>query len=729
MNELEIWKKQEADFGVSCRIIVDDKNLADAASDRDDFEFSETPLEHFEFDDITEEDFNESVNDIDRVDYAVAAACGLLTAALDILWLDKFSLEEVSSFGVDQINRFVIKAASLLGYKGNDPDQAVRTIESTARLYKNNRLQHLDDFGKHTSWVGLCFSILSQFTGCAIGADSEGKLKLGRKLDKEIIGATTPDKILNGILVWAFSMAGEMAEGRLSAEKGSGIPAPVASLLKDLAQLPVLSGSADRVKEIIAILHPSDAGTVLARMGRFDLSREMGIGAGLIKASVSVVLNECLVRGFYLIRRFLFEIRDKKPKNEAGLQKLDSRAFTPYNNRVITRMLTVSSGTFAAITTAKAAVAGVAGFAAGGWAGAAAGFAANINYGGLLSFAFACRADGAYLASDISSVYQDLVDWNSRRKEEEQKMFDGFSSFRLSAEQHRIIHSLELEKVLYDIRQTSNQKLLSRKQSWIADWTESIARKAGTGAEEYFIQDTDRIYDMINSAGERKELWVYLAVLELDSFIPYYQLSEDDKQSGRMANDLYIHDVFFRRQIAVSEQELKDIKRKMEQYAGMLTGSENETNASVAAAALLTGGVSLIPRLIAGSRGVSAKDTYGQAMAGLNTTVLKGAGSIANMLGQGNVTIFTSAIHVPSECAKILALSEIVLRDKYDNISMIDNIRRYIYEQIVSLEGERYELQTAPDAGKSLNKRRISRIDSNLKYFGRTYDELSAMMQ
>ena len=75
----------------------------------------------------------------------------------------------------------------------------------------------------------------------------------------------------------------------------------------------------------------------------------------------------------------------------------------------------------------------------------------------------------------------------------------------------------------------------------------------------------------------------------------------------------------------------------------------------------------------------------------------------------GNVTVFTSSIHVPSECDKISALGKVVIRDKYSDFVLTEIIGRYFYEQIAYPDRERCELQTSPDAGKTADKRRISR--------------------
>ena len=44
---------------------------------------------------------------------------------------------------------------------------------------------------------------------------------------------------------------------------------------------------------------------------RFDLRTEIGLVQQLTKQAIPVIINECIVRGFYMIRRLCLEISSK----------------------------------------------------------------------------------------------------------------------------------------------------------------------------------------------------------------------------------------------------------------------------------------------------------------------------------------------------------------------------------------------------------------------------------
>lgn len=50
-------------------------------------------------DDILHIDFDEKVPKADRKEYLIAAACGILSGSLSILWGRKFSLDEAQKWG------------------------------------------------------------------------------------------------------------------------------------------------------------------------------------------------------------------------------------------------------------------------------------------------------------------------------------------------------------------------------------------------------------------------------------------------------------------------------------------------------------------------------------------------------------------------------------------------------------------------------------------------------
>ena len=698
------------------------------------FSLSEIPLEKTEYEDIIGSEFSKDAEAIDKLDYTIAAACGVISAALDIFWLDKLNIADAAVFGSEQIGKFVIKAAKLVGYHGNDINDAVSKIVSITNPKARHMSGDFEDFASQPSAAGLCFSILTQFTGKVYGTDADGRFTFRDIPDRNILGTGNPSKILNGVLIWALA-SGSVMSAVPEGVRAKGIPEAVSSLLNDISRSPLFqmkankakSGEVARMEDIYAL-----ASDILG--DRFDLQAELGGQYDIMKFSLSILVNECLVRGFYMLRRLLMEIKNKNIRSRSDLSKLESANFLPFNSRVITRMLTVSSGTFVAVTTAKAAVV-AARSSAGGWKGSVIDFVAHINYGGLVSFVFACKADGEYVISDAKQAYAEMLAWKRLLKQEEQEMFRSFGRMRLGNELTRLLDSLKRQKLLYDIRAAKGMKELEKKQAWLFAWEDDIARSRQTDEENYFIDDEDSIYDVINEkidasleAENSDFLWLYIMAVELKLFAPYQGLEYAEKSGGLLLKNDYETEIFCTRQTVITASELDEIIHLTEEYVGVLSSSEGQKNAGIAAAAILTGGASLIPMAIAKGRGKDVDEAARKAVASVNTNVLRSTGQIAGMFGSPGSAIYSGGLSVPYECARILAICEYVLKGKNNDIAAVENINRYFYEQIVSIEGKIFSINE-DGSKKSEAKRRIQRLEANWKYFSKCRDILTEMCE
>ena len=62
-----------------------------------------------------------------------------------------------------------------------------------------------------------------------------------------------------------------------------------------------------------------------------------------------VLINQCIVRSFYFIRRLAQDFSEKKITSLSDLKKLDVNRFLPFNNRTVTHMITISTGVFSVV--------------------------------------------------------------------------------------------------------------------------------------------------------------------------------------------------------------------------------------------------------------------------------------------------------------------------------------------------------------------------------------------
>jgi len=312
-------------------------------------------------------------NHSDGLDYMVAVGSGVIAAIIDLFWVGDFSLERGREWGSEKVNEFVMKVAKWNGYEGDDLTGAIRSLENGFGLASDTNTSdfggslqhHLRDFAHHPTPVGIFFSMLTQFTGNSYGTDKNGVFKIVEVQNKQFIGEDLPQKILFGFIYWFFHMVSDMAGSSNSPGAGTGLPGPILSLLKELSVLPFFENLKIGDSNFSLWISKLFNGTLLAQRDengkiikpfRFDLRAEIGVGYELGRQAVPVIVNECLVRGFYFIRRFFIELKEKKIRNIKELDLIDIKKVLPFNNRTIVRMLTISTGTFTALDLGDATI-------------------------------------------------------------------------------------------------------------------------------------------------------------------------------------------------------------------------------------------------------------------------------------------------------------------------------------------------------------------------------------
>ncbi len=125
---------------------------------------------------------------------------------------------------------------------------------------------------------------------------------------------------------------------------------------------------------------------------KFDLRTEIGVANELKRQAVPVIINECIVRGFYFIRRLCNEIKSKDIRSFDEMSRVDWKATLPFKNRTIVRMLTISTGTFMAFDLIDAAIRSAA-KSGGNAAVFAKEFILKVNFVGVGRFAIAAGTD------------------------------------------------------------------------------------------------------------------------------------------------------------------------------------------------------------------------------------------------------------------------------------------------------------------------------------------------
>ena len=481
---------------------------------------------------------------------------------------------------------------------------------------------------------------------------------------------------------------------------------------------------------------------------RFDFRTEMGLATQLLEQSLFVLANEVVVRVFYTVSRLASEIKTKRIASFAELDRLDPKGFLPINNRALTRMCTVSSGTFLAVNSAVSAIkAGIA--SKGNTAAFAKAFFLNVNYPGIGRFAVACFFDAKYIKEDVATVYKKAMAEHERQKQlreqELQRLSAKYRFLTLNSDQTRLLYSFQSMMVAFDILSTKKADLALVKTRWKNEWEASVCESLDITRDEFFIRSGRQAFDLMEEISNDVEdrYWIDLLVLELSRFTPYYQLGLEENKSYKKlkVKTDYLGDVFCKGQNYIGDTDVKAIQKAYTHAIGTITGNRKRVAAAAVATLAVTaatagGALFFAPEiavLIAGDAVVglsgaaltSASLAFvgggslavgGMGMAG-GTAILTGGGALLGLAGSGVTTAATVAVQssesfVQSECSKLLAFcSEIAVKKygRYDIASLAQQGMQSCAEEL------RAEIEKLSNADNGPDKKLISQMKKSLK--------------
>lgn len=724
-------------------------------------------------------EFDESVDKASRIDYGVAAGSGHITGLLSVLLGKPLSVEEASKVGGKEADRIVVGTAHSLGCKlPNDKDifgkdgrcdaealaKAIKFLEDKFPIpqdeltpeFGGGLQHHLRDYAHHPTLLGLFFSILAQFAGVGYGTDTAGNfIKLPLPADA-LVGKNIPEKIAIGTFNWLFHLISDIDGSHANAGKGTGIPGPILSTLKELSSTPLFQNIKVNYKDseisfsqwLSKLFNGTYFKDSSGKPVRFDFRTEMGLATQIVEESLFVLANEVIVRVFYTVSRLASEIMSKNISSLKELDRLDPKSFIPIKNRALTRMCTVSSGTFVAVNSVGSAI--KAGIASRGNASMLAkSFFLNVNYPGIGRFAIACFFDAGYLKEDISAAYARAIRKNEemkrRREDRLQELSEKYKFLTLNEVQTRLLCSFESMMVAFDILNTKKKENAKAKAEWLSSWEESVCESLNVNSEEFFIRDGRKAFYLMEkiSSSAKDRSWIDLMVLELSQFNPYFQLDEEKDKSLKklkMKAD-YLSDVFCRGQDYITEKDMKTIRKAYSTAVRTVTGSRKKTAvtaaATVAATAATAGGALAfapqIAMLIAGNAvtglsgaaltsaslafvGGGSLAVGGLGMAG-GTAILTGGGALIGLAGSGvttaaSVVVQSSEAFVQSECSKLLAFCKEIALKKYGRADIVALAHEGMSGCITELESE---IERLSDAEGKTDKKLISQMKKSLK--------------
>jgi len=636
--------------------------------------FSETPLpqltdvrvegtyevslsEAGEADEVEAFEFDPNTSPAQARDYVFAAASGTLMGALSVLWQKDFNLADARKYGAEKIEKIVIEVAQRLDPRKENPSiaDAIRFLEKTSPFvgdkltpeFGGGLQHHLRDFSHHPSPVGLVCSLLMQFTGKGFGTKTDGTfaifdLPADAMKDGFLVGRNVPEKILYGTVKWLFHLISDMAGSSSTPGAGTGIPGPILSFLKEASALPFFRDMTiaheDKVATFSQWVSKAFNGTLLKDQDgnplRFDLRTEVGLASQILTQVPAVLANECIVRGFYTITRFIDELRRADVSSVKDLGRINPSRFLPLNSRALTRMLTVASGAFVVINTSIAAVRAAVEGAASGGVGAVPLFFMRLNYVGIGRFAFALWADSSY-------IYEDVEQW-WKRCQASKMGTDVAVHAPMGEEVQRVVESLRMLWLEDDCRREKNDKQRERKEVLIGAWVrrQRIAHDESQG--EYFLNAADAYRELeAVCSGEDGELIRLAVAQQLLAYRPY---ATEKKLS---LSQTWLTDVFTADQDVIDSDTLKRLKSACASYDRWLSGTYTKwavRGAAAVAATVATGGVAAVaaPAIATVLAGEAVVGLSGAALTSASLAWVGGGSLAAGGLGMaGGTAIIT----------------------------------------------------------------------------------------
>lgn len=744
--------------------------------------------------DLVGVEWDHSVTTADKFDYEIAACCGLVTGLMDIFFVGELSIDKANEWGQESVENFVIKLAKHDGLKSaKDCDhselvsKAIRYLEARHHLasdtltadFGGGLQHHFRDFSHHFSLGGLLCSLITQFSEgkIVIGSDTEGRLLIKHLEDKTFIGKNVQEKIAFGVIEWFYHMASDMAGSSNNPGAGTGIPGPILSFVKRLSTLPFFEDKKVGDIEFRKWLSKLFNGTLLAdhdengkiipgTQRRFNLQTEIGLAKQLVKQAVPVVINECLVRGLYFVRRLYIEIKDADVRTIRDLERISPDAVLPINNRVVLRMMTIASGTFTAVDFADAGIK-----AAIKHKGNVMSveflvdFAVHVNFAGIGRFAIACCMDARTVREDAARQKSRMA----KNLDEYERDLLEMKCLSLSFDQTIALLSIRKLILDYDVEQTKKTKEKRYKLEWIKLWKERSIKGLPVidGEEDLLFYNQDELNHLIADELRSTEdiHWMFLVALESMMFEPYYALGSemDEKFENLELESDYLRDVFITAQPVITYGILESYRKAIDHYRKVLLGKKQKdavkTIGTLTIAAAAGGAAFLIAPAVAPA---IATTLFGETLAGLSgaaltsaslaalgggslavggfgmaggTAVISGGGALLGLLGGSGITTATSMAflsdegYVLQECIKLLTYCKEVLIDLYHNTGDVRLIAEDIREKLADLSDRILDIEEADSKGNKEKKQLIALCKRSLKYLSRTEAELIKMIE
>ncbi len=406
-----------------------------------------------------------------KADYALGIISGLYAGVIDSVFVGAATFDGVDmALSHQQVNNFIQEYAKSRGLGGGRLKDCISDLEKAFKVAQDNvwkgagigvsaKNHHLADLAHHPTPVGLLSSIIVQFLriGTFVNKEGEWHFVLAKTEAKDIVETLTP-AVITGVLNWLVTLGekayqeetgeeipkalrgiarfaastpilveiakcadnwfghlvSDMGGSKNTAGGGMGIPGVFVSLLYELASLPVLKDSG--LPAFVNDLYENQ---------KLDLRHELCLYKELGKQSIPVIFNEIYTRILFFASRLGIQTAEHE-----NLKDIDWKSTMPFGNRVIDRMLMISSMTFTVADTADAAV-HAAIESCGNWIMFSGVFVSRFNYVGAGRAALAIVKEVSNEQKEAQLIHEKLILTNAKTV----GVIERFTAYRVALEE------------------------------------------------------------------------------------------------------------------------------------------------------------------------------------------------------------------------------------------------------------------------------------------------------
>ena len=340
-------------------------------------------------------------NKASKEDYALAVASGILSGAVDALFIGETPMfgvgaEQVRERANEHVNHVIrlcvgAEVVSTAHSKESDDDAKKRFPDVVERVWKvaSNGVpmayEQLADQACRPTLQGFAAAVTIQFMKFGTFKDDDGEWQLNPALhDRSNVLKALIAAVMTGFLNWVVWMSKDACEASDEAE----VPEAIRRLAELAADIPMLgeiavrangwfndyvekmsdpNKSSDADKGVVGMfvslfgalvgisgLNGADlGGGIKALQANHELAMSQGLVVieALGKQAIPVLLNEAIVRMGFFISRLAHAL-----SNGTQLADLDWSQILPIGNRTVDRMMTIASMTLSLADTVDAAV-------------------------------------------------------------------------------------------------------------------------------------------------------------------------------------------------------------------------------------------------------------------------------------------------------------------------------------------------------------------------------------